>query len=126
MALTDAELKRLRSALLQRRPTRPLEAMVGLARAGPAGRRLTIDFAASDTLGAPVVVVEPQPPSFDGHGLTKRERQVAALVAEGLRNREIAQRLGITVATTKDHVHRVLSKLGLPSRAALAARRGGP
>lgn len=126
MALTDAELKRLRSALKQRQPAKPLEAMVVLARAGPAGQRLTVDFAATEALGAPVVVVEPKPASFDGLGLTPREQQVAALVADGLRNREVAERLGITVATTKDHVHRVLSKLGLPSRSALAARRRGP
>ncbi|MFQ5479496.1 MAG: response regulator transcription factor, partial [Candidatus Binatia bacterium] len=47
--------------------------------------------------------------------------EVAGLVAEGLSNREIAARLYISVATTKDHVHNILAKLGLPNRTAVAA-----
>ena len=50
---------------------------------------------------------------------TPREREVALLVAEGARNREIAGRLGIAESTVKDHVHRALSKLGCESRAEL-------
>lgn len=123
MPLDDGQLKRLRAALTQGRPAKPLEAMVALGRAAPANAKLTIDFAATAELGAPVVVVEPKGPSLEG--LTPRERQVAGLVADGLRNKAIAARLGITLATTKDHVHRVLSKLGLSSRAELAARRAG-
>jgi non-specific serine/threonine protein kinase len=53
--------------------------------------------------------------------LTAREREVAALVAEGLSTRQIAERLVITVATTRVHVERILAKLGLHSRAQLAA-----
>jgi len=43
------------------------------------------------------------------------------LVAAGLANKQIALRLGITTATVKDHVHRILEKTELPSRTALAA-----
>ncbi len=43
-----------------------------------------------------------------------------------MRNKEIAAKLGIALATAKDHVHRVLSKMGLSSRAELAARRAEP
>jgi DNA-binding NarL/FixJ family response regulator len=50
-----------------------------------------------------------------------REREVAALVAEGLSNKQIAARLFISLATVKDHVHRILKKTGLPNRAAVAA-----
>jgi two-component system, NarL family, nitrate/nitrite response regulator NarL len=53
--------------------------------------------------------------------LTPRERNVMALVAEGLSNKHIAQRLGISDTTTKNHVHNILDKLGLQSRGQAAA-----
>jgi DNA-binding NarL/FixJ family response regulator len=58
--------------------------------------------------------------------LSDREREVLALLAEGLRNREIAERLVISEATVKTHVRRVLEKLRFRNRseaAAFAARR---
>ena len=54
-------------------------------------------------------------------GLTSREREVAALVACGLRNRDIAEQLVISEKTAKNHVQRVLEKLGARSRAEVAA-----
>jgi non-specific serine/threonine protein kinase len=53
--------------------------------------------------------------------LTRREQQVTALVALGLHNYEIGERLGITRHTAEIHVSNVLSKLGMNSRAQLAA-----
>jgi DNA-binding NarL/FixJ family response regulator len=53
--------------------------------------------------------------------LTPREREVAALLAAGHTNAEIAQRLVIAVGTVKDHVHSILGKTGLRGRAAVAA-----
>lgn len=52
--------------------------------------------------------------------LTKREQDVARLVAEGQRNRLIATTLGISEGTVKMHLHNVYAKLGLESRTQLA------
>jgi DNA-binding CsgD family transcriptional regulator len=48
--------------------------------------------------------------------LTPRERDVLARVAEGLQNKEIAQKLDISVATVRNHVHNLLDKLGVHSK----------
>ena len=53
-------------------------------------------------------------------GLTRREREVALLVAEGMSNREIAQRLVISQRTAESHIEHVLRKLGYASRAEIA------
>lgn len=53
--------------------------------------------------------------------LTRREREVASLVAQGLTNRQIAQRLSISDRTAETHVIHILNKLGLTSRAQVAA-----
>jgi DNA-binding CsgD family transcriptional regulator len=61
----------------------------------------------------------------DGSGLSSREREVLALVAEGRSNREIAEALYITPKTASSHVTHILDKLGVSSRveaALLAAR----
>ena len=54
-------------------------------------------------------------------GLTRREREVAALVAEGLTNKEIAERLALSVRTAESHVEQIRSKLGFRTRAQIAA-----
>ena len=57
----------------------------------------------------------------DGGGrlsaLTRREREVAELVAEGLTNAQIAARLHVSESTVEKHVTRVLAKLELSTRA---------
>jgi two-component system nitrate/nitrite response regulator NarL len=57
--------------------------------------------------------------------LTSRERQIVALIDEGLSNKEIATRLRIELATVKNHVHNILEKLHVRRRgeAAAAVRR---
>ena len=53
--------------------------------------------------------------------MTRREREVAALVAEGRSNREIAEHFVLSERTVETHVSRILTKLGLSSRTQLAA-----
>jgi DNA-binding CsgD family transcriptional regulator len=53
--------------------------------------------------------------------LTARELEVAALVAEGLTNKEVAARLLLSVRTAENHVLNVMNKLGLDNRAQVAA-----
>jgi DNA-binding NarL/FixJ family response regulator len=59
--------------------------------------------------------------------LTRREREILALVAEGLSNREIAERLVLSPETVKSHVAAILSKLDVSDRtqAAVYAVRNG-
>lgn len=54
--------------------------------------------------------------------LTPREKKVLELLGEGLSNKRIAQLLGISDTTTKNHVHNILAKLGLQSRAQAAVQ----
>lgn len=54
--------------------------------------------------------------------LTPREAEVLELLADGLANKQIAQRLSIQTQTVKNHVHNVLAKLGVNSRAEAAAK----
>lgn len=53
------------------------------------------------------------------HTLTDREREIMVLAAEGLANHQIAERLGISVATARTHVGRAMVKLGARDRAQL-------
>jgi DNA-binding NarL/FixJ family response regulator len=71
-------------------------------------RRLVEDFAARTD--------PPEMPSALLDELTPREREVLVLVARGLSNGEIAERLVVTEATVKSHVGHVLLKLGLRDR----------
>ncbi|HYZ77813.1 MAG TPA: response regulator transcription factor [Gaiellaceae bacterium] len=73
-------------------------------------KRLIAEFAARrDTDASPAAVAE----------LTEREREILRLVARGLTNAEIAERLVISPLTTKTHVSRILRKLACRDRAQL-------
>jgi DNA-binding NarL/FixJ family response regulator len=54
--------------------------------------------------------------------LTRRERQIAALIEQGYSNKAIARTLDIQLSTVKNHVHKILDKLNVASRAQAAAR----
>jgi DNA-binding CsgD family transcriptional regulator len=54
-------------------------------------------------------------------GLTRRERQIAALVARGLTNRQIADLLHVAERTAENHVQHILTKLGCQNRTQIAA-----
>jgi non-specific serine/threonine protein kinase len=84
------------------------------------GRSLELDAAIAYALGerAPN---RPPPTAETSVRLTKREHQVAALIAEGLTNRAIAARLVISPRTAQGHVEHLLTKLGFTSRAQIAA-----
>lgn len=57
-----------------------------------------------------------------GGTLTQREREIVPLVEQGLSNKEIARKLCIGTATTKNHVHNILEKLQVRRRGEVAAR----
>jgi DNA-binding NarL/FixJ family response regulator len=61
----------------------------------------------------------PLPPPVSLDGLTDREREVLSLVAYGLSNEDIAEKLFLSPLTAKTHVNRAMSKLGVRDRAQL-------
>lgn len=65
---------------------------------------------------AQVLIKATTRPPMLGHDLSEREREVLALMKEGLNNREIGERLVISSSTVKNHVSSILSKLGTISR----------
>ena len=94
--------------------------------AGADGRRMEIQKIIEEALA---VAPSPSPGSTGAAGsrasapglLTSRELEVAALIARGKTNREIASALVITEGTAANHVQHILNKLGLNSRAQIAA-----
>jgi DNA-binding CsgD family transcriptional regulator len=107
----------------------PMAELIRIPASLAGGVALTVDFALSRELGREFIVVQvPSPagrlsgPSLDPRlaVLTARELEIAALVASGLTNKEIARKLSLTLATIKSHLHHILSKSGLPNRAAVA------
>ena len=92
--------------------------------AGVAGLRLA---APGEAASIAVVARDPHTVEPSGIGLTHRERDVLALMAEGASNKTIARQLGISVHTAKFHVGSLLHKLDATGRTdavAHAARRG--
>ncbi len=131
-AVDQAALARLRTLVQEMHKGNgrsvPMRQLVSLATDVKLEAGMTIDFEASRQLGQPMVVlrVPARTQSADSlKALSRREREIVALIAEGLSNKQIARGLFIALATVKDHVHRILTKTGLPNRAALAAAHQG-
>ncbi len=105
----------------------PIEAVVLAIRAAAQGAAWLSPRAAEVVLGRVQQVAddEPEPSLIDD--LSPREIDVLRLIVRGLENAEIAEALQISPRTAKNHVSRVLAKLGQPSRvqaAVYAVRRG--
>jgi DNA-binding CsgD family transcriptional regulator len=103
-----AAIARLRSRFGERRLAQEIAAGARLDRA--AG----LSFALEDPPGT---LVRPA----DGATLSPREAEIARLVGDGLGNREIGDRLFLSSRTVEKHVEHVMNKLGVDSRAAIAA-----
>ena len=102
------------------------ERIVAAVRAEAAGLTVLDHEVATATLSLPGAAA-PLPLADTLDELTAREREVLTLVAVGLTNKAIAQRLGISDHTVKFHVAAVLAKLGAESRTEAvhrAVRRG--
>ena len=66
-------------------------------------------------------IIRQTPALADAVRMTKREREVIDLIAQGLSNKEIAKQLHLATYTVKSHVHNILEKLALHSRLQIAA-----
>ena len=84
----------------------------------------TVEYALSDKKRPSTLVTTPEQISSTAHtpALTRREREVASLVAQGLTNRQIASELVIGERTVETHVRNLLKKLGLSSRDQVSVR----
>ncbi len=96
------------------------------AAAWAAGRAMPLDRAIGDALrieviGPSGVAVPEQWAAAPQTRLTPREREVAALIARGLTNRQIAEALVISERTASTHVTHILNRLGFTTRAQVAA-----
>ncbi len=92
-------------------------------RAWTQGQVLTMEQAvalASDLSPDAPATPAPRRPKREFGGLTRREREVAAQVAQGKSNREIAAQLVLSERTVENHVGNILAKLGFASRAQIA------
>ena len=110
-------------AMTQPRPHRPAmtddEAAGQLRKEAEEGR---LDPAATDAVLSAAGHAPARARAGGPAGLTAREVDVLALLAQGLPNKAIARRLGITPKTTGNHVERIYTKLGVTNRAGAAMR----
>ncbi|WP_263399636.1 LuxR C-terminal-related transcriptional regulator [Saccharopolyspora pogona] len=91
------------------------------ARAFKKGTHLTFDQVATQLLGEPAARTKSDREATAEDLLTKREQEVANLVAQGMSNKQIAETLVISQRTAETHVEHILTKLGFTSRSQIAA-----
>jgi DNA-binding NarL/FixJ family response regulator len=89
------------------------------------GARLTASTRATTLIGECGAATPATGESAAPLPLTSREREIAALVREGLSNRQIAETLTMSVRTVEGHIYRACAKLGIANRAELGAVLGG-
>lgn len=93
-----------------------------LSELGPALRAIAAGLCVVDPAVIAAAAPSREAPGAAPEELTPREHEVLQLVAEGLSNRAIAARLGISEHTAKFHVNAILSKLGVQRRSEAVAR----
>ena len=76
----------------------------------------TLGQSTIESMAAQILLQASQKPTQVGDNLTERERQVLALIAEGMTNKEIAQQLSLSYGTVRVYVSHVLAKLGVGNR----------
>jgi DNA-binding NarL/FixJ family response regulator len=96
--------------------------LVATIRRASAGELVCSPQAAGALLRRVTVLAAQRPSGSSEESLTPRELEVALLLDEGLSNKQIAGRLHVEVPTVKHHVHHILHKLGVSSRAEAVAR----
>lgn len=108
--------------------TKPFRTLELMARVDAMGRRVVRERAAASTPAAPVAAIPSAPAPapdvslltaqqiMDACGLTQRQAEVALLIAEGCSNPEIAERLGISRFTARNHAEQILARLHVESR----------
>ncbi|MBV9620783.1 MAG: tetratricopeptide repeat protein, partial [Gammaproteobacteria bacterium] len=119
--LATGEVEALPDRLARERVVESVRAHLGPARFEEfwgVGRTLHLEDAVAEALA---IEACPAATQIKGGQLSGRERQVAALIAQGLTSAEIAERLVITPRTADTHADNIRSKLGLRSRTEIAS-----
>ena len=98
-----------------------LDELVAAVRSVAAGETLCSPWLAATLLRRVAELARDRFPAAPAERLTTREREIVALLGDGLSNKEIAARLRIELPTVKNHVHNILEKLNVRRRAEAAA-----
>lgn len=111
---TSTQIRNLVTAVTEQPRQLPVVELIEMAKSP--SHNVTLDLAGEP----PVAYARPRRhPALAG--LTRREGEVAKLIASGYTNQQLAKALYISLATVKDHVHSILSKTGFENRSQVAA-----